>query len=934
MNSKLIMAIAVIAAAFCFVALPAEDVDAATTATITVTAGTGGTATGGGTFEEGDTVTLTATPNSGYHFVNWTFTGGSSLVNPLSFQIQAPMLGQSVTYTANFAADATYYTVYFQSSNSSYGSVSRASITNVPNGASISVSGSTVTINGTSCYATAASDTAQYDYSFASWSNASGTVTSDRTITANFTRSTNTYTVSFVSSNSSYGTVSPSTISGVPYGSAITVSGSTVTINGTSCYATPATDTAEYDYSFTGWSNTSGSVTGSRTITANFSRTTSTATITVVAGAGGSATGGGTYYLGDTVTLTATPNTGYRFVNWTFSGGSSVANPLSYEIQAPMLGNSVTYTANFEEIPTATITVTSSGHGSASGGGTFNLGDTVTLTATPDAGYRFVNWTFQGGSSVANPLSYEIQEVMLGQSVTYTANFEEIPSATITVTSSGNGTATGGGTYYLGDTVTLTATPSEGYRFVNWTFTGGSSTANPLTYEIQAPMLGNSVTYTANFEEIPSATIIVNSSGNGSVTGGGTYYLGDTVTLTATPDAGYSFINWVFQGGTSTANPLTYEIQEFMLEQTVTYTANFGNEVYWSNDNYNGSVTLAFRFTGGSNNQIHMMDYQLYKPTTINGQTTWNYIGYKVHIEISYYPRTIITASVMNNGIPVGSTETFNAGQWPIFTLTLDANTSKIIFTPVSKFNDFTDFTTMDSQAATVMDYSAVTDRNTIWEIAHEDTGSGAHVNFSVTSTDVFLNTYGVVLYYPSINPFSYFPEYQSIRLDFRSFAIYGDSFMINGNTFQVDRGTVTFWYTVDTEKVNHIASEGTEGALQKTLQLSNIQVTWENGSVSLTFVNDRFTVDLGEYSAGSETISFQGYWYFTTTLGEPYTVTERSISGDWKSVPDIGTSAILLIFLGILLIGGLVAHAKLGLKWLDAIIVICSLIFAYALLR
>ena len=774
MNSKLIIAIAIIAAAFCFVALPAENVDAAGTATINVVAGPGGTATGGGTFEEGDIVTLTATPNSGYHFVNWTFSGGSSLSNPLSYEIAPIMIGQTVTYTANFAADATYYTVYFQSNNSSYGSVSRSSITNVPNGASISVSGSTVTINGSTCN------------------------------------------------------------------------------------ATPATDTAEYDYSFTGWSNTSGSVTGSRTITANFSRTTSTATITVVAGAGGSATGGGTYYLGDTVTLTATPNTGYRFVNW----------------------------------------------------------------------------TFQGGSSVANPLSYEIQEVMLGQSVTYTANFEEIPSATITVTSSGNGTATGGGTYYLGDTVTLTATPSEGYRFVNWTFTGGSSTANPLTYEIQAPMLGNSVTYTANFEEIPSATIIVNSSGNGSVTGGGTYYLGDTVTLTATPDAGYSFINWVFQGGTSTANPLTYEIQEFMLEQTVTYTANFGNEVYWSNDNYNGSVTLAFRFTGGSNNQIHMMDYQLYKPTTANGQTTWNYIGYKVHIEISYYPRTIITASVMNNGIPVGSTETFNAGQWPIFTLTLDANTSKIIFTPVSKFNDFTDFTTMDSQAATVMDYSAVTDRNTIWEIAHEDTGSGAHVNFSVTSTDVFLNTYGVVLYYPSINPFSYFPEYQSIRLDFRSFAIYGDSFMINGNTFQVDRGTVTFWYTVDTEKVNHIASEGTEGALQKTLQLSNIQVTWENGSVSLTFVNDRFTVDLGEYSAGSETISFQGYWYFSTTLGEPYTVTERSISGDWKSVPDIGTSAILLIFLGILLIGGLVAHAKLGLKWLDAIIVICSLIFAYALLR
>ena len=83
----------------------------------------------------------------------------------------------------------------------------------MPYGASISVSSNKVTINGTTVTATAATATTRYSYAFSSWSNATGTVTAARTITANFTRTERTVTISsiptgvtvtYISGSSSY----------------------------------------------------------------------------------------------------------------------------------------------------------------------------------------------------------------------------------------------------------------------------------------------------------------------------------------------------------------------------------------------------------------------------------------------------------------------------------------------------------------------------------------------------------------------------------------------------------------------------------------------------------------------------------------------------------------------------------------------------------
>ena len=103
---------------------------------------------------------------------------------------------------------------------------------------------------------------------------------------------------------------------------------------------------------------------------------------------------------GTTVTLTATPATGYRFKEWqVLNGGVTVTND-TFTIGTA----NVEIKAIFELIPTYTVTVTNDGHGTASADPASGAsGTTVTLTATPNTGYAFKEWqVLSGGVTVAN----------------------------------------------------------------------------------------------------------------------------------------------------------------------------------------------------------------------------------------------------------------------------------------------------------------------------------------------------------------------------------------------------------------------------------------------------------------------------------------------------------------------------------------------------
>ncbi len=137
---------------------------------------------------------------------------------------------------------------------------------------------------------------------------------------------------------------------------------------------------------------------------------------------------------------------------------------------------------------------------------TYGQGEEITILALPFAGCRFVNWTKADGRVFSTDSLYTFN---VSESLELTANFERIPDApeveTFTVNISANNDAwgsvsqSGEGTYEKDSSVTLTATPAEGYRFVNWTRDGDVfGTQADTTFAVTEDL-----TLVANFEEIP-----------------------------------------------------------------------------------------------------------------------------------------------------------------------------------------------------------------------------------------------------------------------------------------------------------------------------------------------------------------------------------------------------------------------------------------------
>jgi hypothetical protein len=248
--------------------------------------------------------------------------------------------------------------------------------------------------------------------------------------------------------------------------------------------------------------------------------------------------------------VVATPQANYHFVNWTGTAvaAGKVANPMSAGTTVTMDG-SYTLQANFAMGQrTLTTSATSGGTVSAPGIGSFqyNLGTTASVAATAGSNYHFVNWTGTAVTSgkVANP-SAASTTMTMDADYTLVANFA-INQYSLTVTSDGNGSTTGSGTYDWGSTVPIKATAKANRHFVNWTTTGSVTITDSASSNTTVTINGGG-TATAHFA-IDQRTLTTSTTAGGTVSSPGIgsfqYDHGTSVPVTATADRDYHFVSW------------------------------------------------------------------------------------------------------------------------------------------------------------------------------------------------------------------------------------------------------------------------------------------------------------------------------------------------------------------------------------------------------
>ena len=326
-----------------------------------------------------------------------------------------------------------------------------------------------------------------------------------------------------------------------------TVSGDGAYQLGQSCTVTA---TPNAGYTFVNWMENGNvvstnavytfNVTGNHYLTANFQAQPQNYTVSVSANPtnGGTVSGGGTYQQGQSCTVTATPATGFTFLRWT-ENGSQVSTNASYTFT--VTGNR-TLVAQFQAVPqnyTISVSANPTNGGTVSGGGTYQQGQSCTVHATANTGYTFTNWT-ENGNVVSTNANYSFT---VTSNRTLVANFT---AQTYTITATANptngGTVAGGGTFNYGQSCTLTATPATGYNFVRWTKNGLQVSTNAnYTFNVT-----ESAALVAQFQ-LQSCAVFTSAYPveGGTTTGGGSYLYGDNVTVTATANEGYNFINWV-----------------------------------------------------------------------------------------------------------------------------------------------------------------------------------------------------------------------------------------------------------------------------------------------------------------------------------------------------------------------------------------------------
>jgi len=196
---------------------------------------------------------------------------------------------------------------------------------------------------------------------------------------------------------------------------------------------------------------------------------------------------------------------------------------------------------------------------------TFTQVVTVPVSATPETGWRFDHWELDGVNfgdenpyTVTMDRSHRIKAIFTDSSSPPQINY------TLTVEAAeGLGTLdpiAGNYVYHSIVTVPISASPEAGWEFDHWEIDGENFSENPLTVTMNKDHNVKAVFKESQQISIHTLTI-ESATGNGLTdpdTGSYIHFQDDNVLITATPEAGWVFDHWEFDGlNVGSDNPFT-----------------------------------------------------------------------------------------------------------------------------------------------------------------------------------------------------------------------------------------------------------------------------------------------------------------------------------------------------------------------------------------
>ena len=295
---------------------------------------------------------------------------------------------------------------------------------------------------------------------------------------------------------------------------------------------------------------------------------------------------------GETIEILAVPDEGYLFDYCaSTSGDRSESNPYKVAVNSNM-----DFSYYFKEAPITkyTVDVTSDINGKCKykiGSGEYSeldkshprfqvpAGETVTVLAEADSGYKFVRWSYKGGVTEDNPYSMIINENMVLRCI-----FEQIPIDKVSIAVRSDGTnetrykiseqswsnwSTLEHRFELDPNITysIEARAKGNFVFKEWNTGGIKTTNNPTEFTTKSNE--NSV-HVAVFEALVikrQLTVVAGANGKCRVktdNSWGDYYTGSkiysdivdgtTISVEALADKGYHFKRWKDSGAPSTAS--------------------------------------------------------------------------------------------------------------------------------------------------------------------------------------------------------------------------------------------------------------------------------------------------------------------------------------------------------------------------------------------